>query len=141
MILDYGINSAQTTPILLGLPLLSLLAVLYHFWTNTLDGKTQIHYPLLGHKESQDLREIVQKQWRQVSHLYADVARDAQLIPGFTGQGTQIYASVALQADVCASESLCQRLCLEAGKRDMCVMINSHYLVSDSLTPDRQLPI
>lgn len=80
MILDYGMNSAQTAPILLSLPLLILFAVLHRFWIKRLDGKPQIHYPLLGNKESQDLRQIVQKQWRQVILLNAGMIRNAQLM-------------------------------------------------------------
>lgn len=80
MILDYGMTSALTAPTLLGFPLLVLFAILYHLWAKHSDGKNQIHYPLLGNKESLDLREIVQNQWRQVILLYAGMIRNAQLM-------------------------------------------------------------
>lgn len=66
MFSDYDPRSVTSAFLLLSLPLFLLLAALYLGWTRSLDKKYQIQYPLLGHKESLDLRKIVQTQWRKV---------------------------------------------------------------------------
>lgn len=68
MFSDYDTRNLTSAFLLLSLPLflVLLLAALFLVWTRSVDKRYQFQYPLLGHKQSLDLREIVQTQWRKV---------------------------------------------------------------------------
>jgi len=140
MILDYGLGGAQPAPLLVGLPLLLLLATLCYIWTTIRDRKYQVYYPLLGNKESQDLREIVQKQWRQVAFLCSH----------HHGLTTHWGSRRTRNANICSSCPLGRCLCFRVtmsttmpGNRSRRYVCDDRfsYLVSTSLIPDRQLLI
>ena len=94
MFSDYDPRNVTSTFLLLSLPLILVFAVLYLVWTIRSDRKYQIQYPLLGHKESLDLREIVQTQWKKVILLC--LLFDVTTHTGLAGQGTQIHTPIAL---------------------------------------------
>lgn len=68
MFSDYDTRNVTSTFLLWSLPLFLILVLtaLYLVCTRSLNTTSQIQYPLLGHKHSLDLREIVQTQWRKV---------------------------------------------------------------------------
>jgi len=140
MILDYGLGGAQPAPLLVGFALLLVLAALHHVWTKSLDRKYQVYYPLLGNKESQDLREIVQTQWRQVALLCSHRH-------GFTTyQGSRRTRNANISSSCPSGKCLCFRITMSTtmpGNRNRRYVCDDRfsYLVLTSLIQMRQLLI
>jgi hypothetical protein len=106
--LDLGLQQARQLSGLFS-SLLLLFAACYYVQRHTFSRKHKPSYPLLGHKQSTKLREIVETQWRKVDTPTAVLFwLSGGLICVPAGQESDIYVTVAFPATTCPSKPLCQ---------------------------------
>lgn len=107
--INFGLHQAGQLSALLSSLLVSLTAC-YFVWRQALSRKYEPSYLRLGHKQSPNLREIVETQWREVRRLTEFFLPVFQSTPNTAPaeQGTEVSIAVAIPPAARSSQTLCQ---------------------------------